>query len=246
MYHIVYLTTNLINNKMYVGVHSTYNLNDGYFGSGYTLKPAIKKYGIVNFKRQILHYCLEASHAYELEAQIVDENFIQRKDTYNITIGGYGGSRKGRVLSEKTKQKMSISRIGKSYITENGRNKLKILHLGSVHSNETKFKLRKPKIITNEDKEIRSNRMKQYLTNMTKEERMTRRNNSKGNAKQYKFISPTGEEFIIFGGFKNFCNEHNLSKSVLYKHMNGKVTTIPKYNHSIKSLNTIGWSVFII
>jgi hypothetical protein len=24
MYHIVYLTTNLVNNKIYVGVHSTY------------------------------------------------------------------------------------------------------------------------------------------------------------------------------------------------------------------------------
>jgi hypothetical protein len=41
-----------------------------------------------NFKRTILHYCLEATHAYELESQIVDSNFISRNDVYNVKTGG--------------------------------------------------------------------------------------------------------------------------------------------------------------
>jgi len=65
IYHLVYLTTNLINNKIYIGVHSTYNLDDGYLGSGIGIKNAIKKYGKQNFKRQIIHYCLSEQDAYQ-------------------------------------------------------------------------------------------------------------------------------------------------------------------------------------
>lgn len=92
MYHLVYLTTNLINGKIYVGIHSTYNLFDKYLGTGYVLKDAFKKYGKKNFKKEILYYCIEREHALDIEALIVDEEFISRKDTYNLVIGGYGGS----------------------------------------------------------------------------------------------------------------------------------------------------------
>ena len=33
-YNFVYKTTNLLNNKYYIGVHSTDNLNDGYLELG--------------------------------------------------------------------------------------------------------------------------------------------------------------------------------------------------------------------
>ena len=45
MFYTVYKITNLINNKIYVGVHITKNLNDSYMGSGVNIKRAIKKYG---------------------------------------------------------------------------------------------------------------------------------------------------------------------------------------------------------
>ena len=75
MFHLVYLTTNLVNSKIYVGVHSTYNPDDGYLGSGKTLKKAIKKYGESNFKRQILHFCLDKHQMNYWETFIVDEIF---------------------------------------------------------------------------------------------------------------------------------------------------------------------------
>jgi hypothetical protein len=55
--YTIYKTTNLINNKIYVGQHSVIEKNDVYLGSGFLLKKAIKKYGKENFKKEILEYC---------------------------------------------------------------------------------------------------------------------------------------------------------------------------------------------
>ena len=41
-YYYIYQITNLVNNKIYVGVHKTKDLNDGYMGSGKVIISAIK------------------------------------------------------------------------------------------------------------------------------------------------------------------------------------------------------------
>lgn len=110
IYFIVYMLTNLVNSKFYIGIHATYNLNDNYMGSGKIIKRAIKKYGINNFKKDIIHFCYNYEHMREIERQIVDKNFIKRKDTYNSQIGGVG--RYGPENPEKFKMKRSIQSIG--------------------------------------------------------------------------------------------------------------------------------------
>ena len=100
--HIVYLTINTQNNKIYIGVHKTDTPDkfDGYLGNGlwinntYLLEHpkepfhyAVKKYGIKNFKRKTLKVFDNRQDALDLERQLVDEEFIRRSDTYNITIG---------------------------------------------------------------------------------------------------------------------------------------------------------------
>lgn len=42
--YTVYKILNVLNCKIYIGVHETYNINDKYMGSGYALKRAQKKY----------------------------------------------------------------------------------------------------------------------------------------------------------------------------------------------------------
>lgn len=87
-YNFVYKTTNLINGKIYIGVHSTNNLDDGYVGSGYKLQEAVIKYKKQNFEREILEFFDNASDAYKLEKKLVTDEFVKSKNTYNIALGG--------------------------------------------------------------------------------------------------------------------------------------------------------------
>lgn len=90
MYYTVYQITNLINGNIYVGMHQTEDLDDGYLGSGTIIRRAIGKYGRANFKKETLFVfdTLEAMKAKEME--IVTEEFVARNDTYNLNIGGTG------------------------------------------------------------------------------------------------------------------------------------------------------------
>ena len=89
-YHIIYKTTNKINGKFYIGVHSTNNLNDNYLGSGWVLKAAIKKYGKENFIKEILFIYDSRQLAMKKEAELVNEDFIKDNNNYNLTLGGNG------------------------------------------------------------------------------------------------------------------------------------------------------------
>ncbi len=108
MKYIVYKTTCLINNKIYVGKHQTENPNifDGYLGNSVWINRtdklknpefpfhfAVKKYGVENFKRETLYVFDTEEEAYKKEAEIVNEEFIKRDDTYNVTLGGKSGGK---------------------------------------------------------------------------------------------------------------------------------------------------------
>lgn len=87
-YNFVYKTTNNINGKIYIGVHKTDNIDDGYIGSGSILKRAIKKYGKENFKREILKHFEKYHDALLYEAELVTEEFIKEVTNYNLKTGG--------------------------------------------------------------------------------------------------------------------------------------------------------------
>lgn len=156
MWHIVYLTRNLINDKIYVGVHSTWNLNDGYLGSGKFITQSIKKHGKDNFERIILHFCLSHTDALAIERTIVDLDFIKRKNTYNIAVGG-GASQMGRKHSQKTKERLSEIGTGRQRSEETKEKLRSIVRSdefkekvsnslkGRPKTEEHKEKLRKPK-----------------------------------------------------------------------------------------------------
>lgn len=89
-YHIVYQITNIVNGKIYIGKHTTSNLDDGYMGSGKLLNKAIEKYGIENFKKHIIQIFDNEKDCLDFELFLVNEKFVNREDTYNLTKGGNG------------------------------------------------------------------------------------------------------------------------------------------------------------
>lgn len=117
-YYYVYKITNKVNGKIYIGVHKTNDLNDRYFGSGKYLKQAIKKYGIENFEKEILQFCLSKEEMYGTERLLVNEEFVKRKDTYNTRVGGGGDWSHVNKHSNIQKQKNILSQHKQKFLRE--------------------------------------------------------------------------------------------------------------------------------
>lgn len=90
-FNYFYRIENLINGKFYFGVHQTDILEDGYMGSGKRMKYAIQKYGIQNFKKEILEFFDKYQEALDYEAEVVNEDLVLDPNCYNLKKGGRGG-----------------------------------------------------------------------------------------------------------------------------------------------------------
>jgi hypothetical protein len=90
-YHYIYKTTNIVNGKYYIGMHSTNNLEDGYIGSGKRLWYSIQKYGRENFNCEILEMLPNRVSLKQREKELVNEQLLKDKLCMNIVYGGGGG-----------------------------------------------------------------------------------------------------------------------------------------------------------
>ncbi len=91
MFYYMYQIKNKVNGKIYVGVHKTSKMNDGYMGSGKVINAAIVKYGIENFEKTILETFENSEEMFKREKEVVTEDFLSRDDVYNLRRGGSGG-----------------------------------------------------------------------------------------------------------------------------------------------------------
>lgn len=71
-YHYIYIIVNFNKNMLYVGKHSTTNLEDGYFGSGTQLNNQIQKYGSDSFYRYIIDFTDS-----EINLALLEKYYIQ-------------------------------------------------------------------------------------------------------------------------------------------------------------------------
>lgn len=89
--YTVYKITRISTGQIYIGIHQTANLDDGYMGSGKRIMAAIAKYGLEDFKKEILFIFKTEEEMTAKEKELVTEEFCKREDTYNIAPGGVGG-----------------------------------------------------------------------------------------------------------------------------------------------------------
>ena len=114
-YFYLYKTTNLLNDKYYVGMHTTYNINDGYLGSGKRLKYSLKKYGIENFKFEIIEFFNNKEELIKAETLLINEELLNDEFCMNLRIGGIGGF----YNYSPTKEQMEKSKNTQNILREN-------------------------------------------------------------------------------------------------------------------------------
>ncbi len=126
MYGYVYLTTNLINGKKYIGQHkySGPGIDKDYLGSGKILEQAILKEGKTNFSCEVIEYCKNQIILNEREIYWINYyDAVNSEEFYNIVPGGLG-RQEGYKMPEEAIHKMKTSHTGLRRINNGEREKL--------------------------------------------------------------------------------------------------------------------------
>lgn len=158
LFGFIYITTNLINGKKYIGQRKLTNGWTYYFGSGKLIKMAIKKYGKENFKRNIVEYGYSQEELNNLEIKWINKyNAVENNEFYNLADGGKSGNKLAYMTDEEMneyKEKLSRSignseahkkAIQRTHRTQEFREKISRSRKGKPLSEKAKAKLKTEK-----------------------------------------------------------------------------------------------------
>ncbi len=115
-YYYVYITTNLLNGKQYVGDRSCDCLpsQDPYLGSGRPyFKNALKKYGKLKFQKEILERFDNKQEAFNAQEKYIDKFNTLVPNGYNISPKGGMGVRDCHSKESKLKISKSLKKAYK-------------------------------------------------------------------------------------------------------------------------------------
>ena len=140
MYGYIYLTTNLIDGKIYIGQHKSSIFSTTYKGSGTLIREAFKKYGKENFKVELLEEC-ENQEEMDDKERYYEKIYGLPNFTigYNISHGGQDKMFTGLHHSENTKLLMSEKKKGIVF-SEERCHKISENKKGIKQSEEASFK----------------------------------------------------------------------------------------------------------
>lgn len=229
----VYVHTNKVNGKKYVGITCREPEVRWQNGKAYKhnvyFTNAIQKYGWENFKHEVLLTNETLEFANKVEKCLIKAYKCKIPNGYNMTDGGDGTP--GHILSDESKQKMSKS-LKERYknglkawncglpATEKQRERLRNASLNRVFSEETRKKLsearkgKKPgnagKPLSKETKEKISKSLKGHITTDETREKIGRANKNKRTSVESSRHRPVYciELNEIFWGAKEATNKY--------------------------------------
>lgn len=168
-FHYIYIVVRF-DGKYYIGMHSTDNLEDGYFGSGKYLRRSINKHGIEKHTKHIIEFLPNRQALREREMELVNEECLNDVLCMNLTLGGEKIlnpilSKQWRRLGRKKQEEYFYKTLGENWrsilakkaiktrlIAEpnsivNMRQQLKLKYPEGIwknkkHTDETKFKMK--------------------------------------------------------------------------------------------------------
>ena len=143
--YLVVCTEGSFSGKVYFGCHITYNLEDGYIGSGKKLQRYLKTHPN-GYYREIINYYSSEEELKKAEFDLIHPH-LGKDYCLNLTEGGGLRAYPGELHpfynkhhTDDTKSKIRKSLKGKSYLTDEGRKKISEIHKGKPKSEEQKQK----------------------------------------------------------------------------------------------------------
>lgn len=228
-FHYIYkITRNDGSGKYYIGMHSTDDLEDGYFGSGQLLWKSIKKHGMEKHSKEILEFLPSRKELKVRERILVNEEILNDPLCMNLKLGGEGGAQSDpqvlKIISDKAKQRTGSknSFFGKQHSVET-RKKIADTRTGKPLSEGVRQKLsnslsgRSGEWTHTEETKNKLKRAWEHrrLTPVSEEARkkMSAARTGKGHH-LYHLTSPTGESHVT-QDLVSFCLARGLAYSSL-------------------------------
>jgi group I intron endonuclease len=200
---VVYLITNLVNGKRYVG-QTTRTTQQRFkhhcwrstVRTRMPIAMAIAKYGAINFKIEVICSCSSQEELDRMELHYATQLGTFSPNGYNLRAGNGTGS-----VSAETRAKLSAKMTGKTATPET-RAKLSKSHMGIRLSEDAKRKLSE------------ANRGKPGTT-------YCYQRSSEVSAKTYVLYSPDGRKTTIHN-MRKFCKDHDLSPARMCEVVRGR------------------------
>lgn len=258
MYGYIYITTNLVNGKIYVGQHKVHNdtFNPKYYGSGRLLRKALNHYGKENFKVELIEWCETLKETNEREIYWIAYYKLPNYEIgYNIARGGQLESFIGGVIySEESRRKMSESAKkhahppttkGRIYVNNGTQNKC-------IEKNELDTFLNEGWVLGRIDPipRVPWNKGLTRETDERVDKYITKKQQTSDNGKFFRENNPrknTTEklyENIINKGFKEYFLENGKNKTANHYHV--RLETIDKCLELIGLEETYEHKLYII
>ena len=222
---IIYKTTNLVNEKIYIGKDK--HNNPKYIGSGRSLQNAIKKYGQENFQKEILEYCESEKHMSEREKYWIEYyNSTNRLIGYNMTDGGSGGNTRINYTDDQLaeyKNKLSIGVLSSEKYTNSVKNKTGKSR--PDHSKKMKELYQSGKLVAHNKGVPCPQHVKDILSKRFKGGTLTEDHKSKIGKSKWKPVEQydMNDNFIkLYQSIKHASEENNIGRDSIYGCCTGK------------------------